>query len=242
MKFPFKVKWWISNRKIQALSYEARGIMVEIMLMMMEGDPYGTLKIDGQQYDLEILSKMLKLSEDKTTEILDELMNVGKDIQINAQGLVYSREMQKEMAIHNTRKAIGSMGGNPHLKGINRDTDRPAPSAGEYKNTPNEEVKVAVKAPESEKEGEYYLSKKGRKLSGDQLQAFEIFWTDFNYKTGKAEAADAWLDLKVAYELYKKILVGARREAAGRQSLIEKGNTPKMAQGWLSGKRWEDGK
>ncbi len=242
MKFPFKVKWWISNRKIQALSYEARGVMVEIMLMMMEGDPYGTLKIDGVKYDLEMLSKMLKLPQDRTMEILEELMNIGKDIQITVEGLIYSKEMKKEMAIHNVRKVIGSMGGNPSLKGMNKDSARPAPAAGEYKDAPNEVVKQTTKVPESTKAGEYYLSKKGKKLSGVQFKAFENFWMDFDYKSGKAEAADAWLNLKVGEELYKKIITGARREAAGRPVLVEKGSTPKMAEGWLSSRRWEDGK
>jgi hypothetical protein len=93
----------------------------------------------------------------------------------------------------------------------------------------------------SASEGEVYLTKKKRKLKGEQLSMFNSFWTTFAYQKGKAEAADAWLDLKVTSEMYTDIIAGASSEAAGRQALIADNRTPKMAQGWLSGRRWEDG-
>ena len=36
------------------------------------------------------------------------------------------------------------------------------------------------------------------------------------------------------------IIVAAKAEAKRRPDLKSNGKTPKMAQGWLSGKRWED--
>lgn len=87
---------------------------------------------------------------------------------------------------------------------------------------------------------EIYLTKKKKKLSGKQLEKFNEFWDAFNYKSGKAEAADAWLALNVTPNIYKQILASAFREAKNRQSLIDNGSTPKMAEGWLSGRRFED--
>ncbi len=101
------------------------------------------------------------------------------------------------------------------------------------KNTAKNGVFAAGKA-------EFYLSKRKRKLSGIKLEQFEKFWAAFDYKRGKAEAADAWLDLAPHKELVDTIVEGAKREAAARQILTKKGQTPKMAQGWLSGRRWED--
>lgn len=86
----------------------------------------------------------------------------------------------------------------------------------------------------------FYQTKKGRKLKGDQLENFEAFWITFNYKSGKADAADAWFDLKVNMFLFQQIMAGARREAKGRAGLIAQKKTPKMAQGWLSSRRFED--
>lgn len=86
-----------------------------------------------------------------------------------------------------------------------------------------------------------YISKKGRKLSGQKLEWFERFWEAFDYKQGKAEAADAWLDIKSFNdELAAKIVAKASMEAERRPALERSGRTPKMAQGWISSRRWED--
>ena len=87
--------------------------------------------------------------------------------------------------------------------------------------------------------GEMYRSKRGRTLKGHVLTDFNLFWEAFGYKKGKAEAADAWLDV-YTMEMMPAIIEGAREEAKRRPEQIKKGRTPKMAQGWLSGRRWED--
>lgn len=85
-----------------------------------------------------------------------------------------------------------------------------------------------------------YKTKKGRTLKGKQLEVFEQFWRTFKYSKGKASAADAWYDLKVSPNMLKKILAAARKEADNREQLKQEGRTPIMAQGWLSGRRFED--
>lgn len=88
---------------------------------------------------------------------------------------------------------------------------------------------------------EFYLTKKGRELKGRELRAFNVFMKFFDYRKGKAEAADAWFDIpQKTDELINKIISAAGREAAARPQLVASGKTPKMAQGWLSGRRWED--
>jgi hypothetical protein len=91
----------------------------------------------------------------------------------------------------------------------------------------------------------FYVSKKGRKLKGWALVKFNEFWNAFNYKHAKAEAADSWLDLIKLNILTEKtaeslVVPAAKIEAARRQHLKDKGRTPKWAQGWLSGRRFED--
>ena len=89
--------------------------------------------------------------------------------------------------------------------------------------------------------GKFYLTAKGKKLSGWKLKTFSDFWDAFNLKTGKAPASDSWLNIPGLDDiLCQKILVAAKSEAARRPDLIEKGKTPKMAQGWITQRRWED--
>lgn len=88
---------------------------------------------------------------------------------------------------------------------------------------------------------DFYLTKKKRKLTGKRLEAFKQFWTIFNYKHAKAEAADAWLDIPMLTDqIVSDILTAAEAEAKRRPSLIDRGRSPIYPQGWLSGRRWED--
>jgi hypothetical protein len=86
-----------------------------------------------------------------------------------------------------------------------------------------------------------YMTKKKKKLKGWKCETFMEFWDAFNFKKGKAEAADAWLEIEsLGRSLASEIIAAARAEAKRRPGLIEKGRSPKWAQGWLSGRRWED--
>jgi hypothetical protein len=86
----------------------------------------------------------------------------------------------------------------------------------------------------------YIITRKGHKLNGNGYEDFMLFWDAFDYKEGKASAADAWMDIPKEYYDIDKIIAGAKQEAERRQDLITKGKTPKMAQGWLSDRRWEN--
>ncbi len=85
------------------------------------------------------------------------------------------------------------------------------------------------------------LTKKKRKLTGWKLQTFLRFWEAFNFKHGRAEAADVWLDTAGLDEpLVEKICAAAKTESQRRRDIEARGGTPKWAQGWLSARRWED--
>ena len=101
------------------------------------------------------------------------------------------------------------------------------------------EVKEVKKHTAPDQSDEVYKSKKGRVLSNSKLSHFNSFWEAFDYKKGRAEAADAFLNVYSEADV-EKIIVGAKAEAAKRKDAVAKGLTPKMAQGWLSGRRWED--
>jgi phage replication O-like protein O len=68
---------------------------------------------------------------------------------------------------------------------------------------------------------------------------FELFWEAFNDKRGKKPAYEkSWKKIPdMTEELAYKIIEGAKRYAKNRNG---SDTTPKMAQGWLSDRRWED--
>jgi hypothetical protein len=88
--------------------------------------------------------------------------------------------------------------------------------------------------------GEFYLTKRRRKLKDQQLRWFNQFWEAFSFKKGRAEAADAWIDLKITEGQFQNILIAAEHEARTRTKPGHQGPAPKWAQGWLSSRRWED--
>lgn len=107
----------------------------------------------------------------------------------------------------------------------------------------SQEITLAAEVTLSHSENEplFYLTKRRRRLTGWKFQTFEDFWETFNLRKGKAEAADAWLDvLDLTPDLACKIIQAAEREAEARPLLVAKGRTPKWAQGWISARRWED--
>lgn len=100
---------------------------------------------------------------------------------------------------------------------------------------PSSSVDEVVAAPE------FYLTKKKVKLTGQRLISFNQFWEAFGYAKGKAEAADTWLAITpLTNAILAKIVAAAKVVAQQRFALKEAGKTPQMAQGWLSGRRWED--
>ncbi len=95
-------------------------------------------------------------------------------------------------------------------------------------------------------QGEYLDTKNSKRLRGKMLEAFFRFWEAFGYKEGLREAADSWLKIKWPEDnapknkLFFDILKAAKRENDERNEKIARGSTPKMPQGWLTARRWED--
>ncbi|MBI9081911.1 MAG: hypothetical protein JEY79_19495 [Pseudodesulfovibrio sp.] len=128
---------------------------------------------------------------------------------------------------------------NGNSKGNNQGTTKEQP-----RNTnKNDKKEKTIKSfPDSGESGAlFFLTKKKRKLTGKRLESFNRFWDAFGYKKGKAETADSWLDIPTLTEaLVCQVCQAASVEDSNRPGLIASGRTPKMAQGWLTARRWED--
>lgn len=82
---------------------------------------------------------------------------------------------------------------------------------------------------------------KRKRLEGKRKASFEKFWETFGYKKGRAEAIDAWAAIpQLTDALMEQILSAARKEAERRPEIQSAGRTPIYAQGWITGRRWED--
>lgn len=89
--------------------------------------------------------------------------------------------------------------------------------------------------------GKFYITVRGNKLQGKLYDGFIKFWEIFNYKRGKAAAAEEWFRLNITDdETLDQIYFAAGIESQNRAAIKAKGLTPKMAQGWLKERRYED--
>lgn len=75
-----------------------------------------------------------------------------------------------------------------------------------------------------------------------KLMKFNEFWDAFDHKSGKAQALKSWNSIKgLNPELADEIITGAKNYTRFvRPEINKKNGSPKMAQGWLSDRRWED--
>jgi len=122
-----------------------------------------------------------------------------------------------------------------------RQKDRQRTPKGQPEDTNKNDKNVKKKNIPHQDAENFYLTKKKKKLTGLRLKTFEEFWKCFNYKKDKASAADSWLEIpSLNNNMVGLIYEAAKLEAKKRPELIENGQTPKMAQDWISSRRWED--
>ena len=76
-----------------------------------------------------------------------------------------------------------------------------------------------------------------QQLSPELKIGFDQFWIKFNHKQGRNEAAQAWLQINPDNAMMGLIAQAAEAEALRAR---QPGQVRKMAQGWLSQRRWED--
>ena len=159
----------------------------------------------------------------------------------------FSRKIIEEVENYRKKQAeAGAKGGKPKHKRPYSDpiAEVSDPIATPYQNIANnnnntETYKTLSASDDAEQE--IFITKKKKRLSGKRLETFNQFWDAFAYKKGKAEAADAWLEIpSMTMATVEEIVAAAKMEAENRHKLEAAGKTPKMAQGWLSGRRWED--
>ncbi|VVS95339.1 hypothetical protein [Desulfoluna spongiiphila] len=163
--------------------------------------------------------------------------STGHDQGQTKDGPGYDQGQAKGSPEHNQGQARGEP--RPNRARLNPDTGILNPESGFLKEkTLSDESDDGQPEPPEEK---FYLTAKKKKLTGKRLETFEQFWDAFDYKHGKASAADSWLAIpELRDSIVAQILTASRLEAQGRQTKINNGGTPKMAQGWLAERRWED--
>lgn len=107
---------WRADPALRMCSLAARGLWMEMLCIMHEASPYGSLRVNGRTVTDRQLSA---LAGGEVGELLAELEDAGV-FSREDDGTIYSRRMQRDAEKAARDKANGKEGGNPSLKrGVN---------------------------------------------------------------------------------------------------------------------------
>lgn len=163
---------WRADPALRSCSIAARGLWVEMLCIMHEAQPYGSLLINGARIDKKRLAALAGVRESECTVLMLELEGFGV-FSRDDDGTIYSRRMRRDAARASKDKENGRLGGNPMVKA--------------WVNPP---VKPEVKAQKPEARSQKEETREDA-LSYDF--EFAGFWEAWPNKVGKPAALKAFL-------------------------------------------------
>jgi hypothetical protein len=114
--FQFYPGDWQRDAALQSCSISARGLWIEMICIMHQGEPYGNLSINGNPVAEPALARLVGSNSKEIKPLLAELEHAGV-FQRDDNGTIISRRMVKDEAIRRARASGGKLGGNPALTG-----------------------------------------------------------------------------------------------------------------------------
>lgn len=209
--FQFYPSDWLRDTALRSCSTGARGLWMDMICYMHEGNPYGYLKVGNKVIHADNLSRMVGEPVELVEAWLHELLDAGVyDID---DGAICSRRMIKDENLRNIRAAGGKLGGNPLLKDKSKD---------------NHKVKQKITPSSSS-------SSSSSSLKTIAPIGFDLFWDAYDKKVGKPNALKEWAKAKIDEDLLKIVVEQAKKCAQS----IEK-QFRKDPERWIKYRGWED--
>lgn len=105
---------WRSDPRLRMCGLSARGLWMEMIMLMHEATPYGHLTISGIAPTDAQLAVLVGTTPDQIPALIQELETAGV-FSRNAKGVIYSRRMARDEKKARTARKNGVRGGNPTL-------------------------------------------------------------------------------------------------------------------------------
>ena len=171
---------WRADPALRMCSLAARGLWMEMLSIMHEADPRGSLLVNSAPIAAKQLANLCGATPRETIALLTELETAGVFSRAE-DGTIFSRRMKRDDEKAARDKANGKAGGNPSLNaGVNPPDKAQSPEArsqnpkATIQNEPKERTRAsALPAPWTEADR-------------------ERFWAAFPNKIGKADAMKAF--------------------------------------------------
>ena len=113
--FQFYPADWLRDTALRSCSMGARGLWIDMICYMHEGNPYGHLKVGNKVILPTNLASMAGASLQDVKGWLDELGQSGVFDSL-PDGTIFSKRMVRDESLREIRAAGGKLGGNPALK------------------------------------------------------------------------------------------------------------------------------
>ena len=134
--FQFYPSDWLRDTALRSCSTGARGLWIDMICYMHEGNPYGHLKVGDKVILVDNLARMVGETLDVVQGWLEELEQAGV-YDLTSDGVICSRRMIRDENLRNIRASGGKLGGNPalkdkgkvNLKVVQEDKQIPTPSS-----------------------------------------------------------------------------------------------------------------
>ena len=238
--FKFFPANWRADPALRMCSIAARGLWMEMICVMHEAVPRGSLIVNGSVVNERQVAALAGVTIKETVVLLSELETAGV-FSRDANGTIFSRRMRRDDEKAERDKANGRTGGNPHLKGVNPPLNGQGnPSLngthnGTHKGNHNEPDKAKILEARSKKESTSLRS-------GDP--AFEKFWAAYPRRKGAnpSKPAQDRFTAAVRSGADPDAIIAAVARYASELSVQGKLGTEFVAQAttWLNQRRWQD--
>lgn len=108
---------WRADPALRSCSLAARGLWIEMICIMHEAEPYGSLRIAGRPLVESSLAKNCGQPVRTVRAALEELEAAGVFDRVD--GAIVSRRMMRDRDRAERDRSNGRAGGNPAVKGVN---------------------------------------------------------------------------------------------------------------------------
>ncbi len=109
---------WRAEARLRVCSLAARGLWIELLGLMHEGDPRGYLTIGKRrltEMDVKLIATQIASEPRSIARCLEELSSNGV-FSTDDDGCIYSRRMVRDEELKRRDQENGKLGGNPNLK------------------------------------------------------------------------------------------------------------------------------
>jgi 5-methylcytosine-specific restriction endonuclease McrA len=105
---------WQRDPALRSCGVAARGLWIDMICLMVEGEPYGHLTIAGKPPTMRQIAMLTGSSEKEVTKLIGEMEDYGVFSRTEG-GTIYSRRMVRDWEYEMKHKTWGKSGGNPDL-------------------------------------------------------------------------------------------------------------------------------